>query len=163
MRGYADNTGTMSSGPGSIQDNTPVLCTIGYEGLSAGEFLERLQSNKISCLVDVREVPLSRKLGFSAAQLRSALNGCGIEYVHMKQLGSPGEARKEFHAGGDFAAFSRAYESHLSKVKREIDILAAVANEKPTAIMCYEKDVHRCHRGIIASKLREMGFSIRDL
>jgi uncharacterized protein (DUF488 family) len=41
------------------------LFTIGYEGRGIGDFVGYLKHFKISCLIDVREIPISRKPGFS--------------------------------------------------------------------------------------------------
>lgn len=41
------------------------LLTIGYEGRKIDEFIERLKEFNISRLIDVREIPFSRKPGFS--------------------------------------------------------------------------------------------------
>lgn len=51
----------------------------------------------------------------------------------------------------------------LSGAEEHLDKLAELAAEKPTAIMCFEKDVSRCHRGIVAGKMGDRGFEIRDL
>lgn len=42
-----------------------IVFTIGYEGLSIGRFLSLLAEHGIDTIVDVREYPVSRKLGFS--------------------------------------------------------------------------------------------------
>lgn len=61
----------------------------GYEKQNIDDFVSKLMKNKISILVDVREIPLSRKKGFSKKSLQLKLNEAGIEYLHIKQLGSP--------------------------------------------------------------------------
>ncbi|WP_456372579.1 hypothetical protein [Methanocaldococcus sp.] len=40
---------------------TPVIYTIGYEGRSLEEFIQVLKDVGINVVVDVRELPLSRK------------------------------------------------------------------------------------------------------
>src|SRR5690606_13764328 len=46
-----------------------ILFTIGYEGISLEEYLNRLVRNNVHVLVDVRRNPLSMKFGFSKSQL----------------------------------------------------------------------------------------------
>ncbi|MGN6808258.1 MAG: DUF488 family protein [Trinickia sp.] len=55
--------------------------TIGYEGLDIGAFLSLLGEHGMETVVDIRELPLSRKPGFSKNALASTLNLSGFEYV----------------------------------------------------------------------------------
>ena len=41
------------------------LHTVGYERASVEDFITTLRKAKVSCLIDVRAVPVSRKRGFS--------------------------------------------------------------------------------------------------
>jgi hypothetical protein len=45
-------------------------------------------------LIDVRDVPLSRKPGFSKSALQANLEAHGIAYVHLKGLGDPKPGRE---------------------------------------------------------------------
>jgi uncharacterized protein (DUF488 family) len=72
------------------------LFTVGYEGLMLEAFIQRLQSNSIQTLVDVRELPLSRKRGFSKRALAEALALQGITYLHMPALGCPKPIRDRY-------------------------------------------------------------------
>jgi uncharacterized protein (DUF488 family) len=47
----------------------PSLFTIGYEGRNIDEFVKILQHSHIRRVVDIREIPLSRKRGFSKTKL----------------------------------------------------------------------------------------------
>jgi uncharacterized protein (DUF488 family) len=64
--------------------------TIGYEERSIDEFISRLKKFHINVLIDVREIPTSRKAGFSKKRLAEFLRSADIEYIHVKALGSPG-------------------------------------------------------------------------
>ncbi|MBA2771969.1 MAG: DUF488 domain-containing protein, partial [Sphingomonas sp.] len=57
------------------------IFTIGYEGVTIGEFVVALQRAGVERLIDVRALPLSRRPGFSKTPLRAALNQVGIDYV----------------------------------------------------------------------------------
>jgi len=43
----------------------PTVFTLGYEGLTIEAFITRLQAAQVKTVVDVRELPLSRKEGGS--------------------------------------------------------------------------------------------------
>ena len=55
------------------------LMTFGYEGLDIESFLAVLKKNGITLLVDVRELPLSRKKGFSKTALSAAAEKQGLQ------------------------------------------------------------------------------------
>jgi uncharacterized protein (DUF488 family) len=139
------------------------LFTIGYEGRTAESMRDTLSARGIRLLVDVREVPLSRKPGFSKNSLMSMMESHGIQYVHVRNLGSPKQTREEFKRTGDLRSFFDSYGRHLALMKEDIESLARMASEKPTVIMCLERDASKCHRSIIGSKMREIGFEITDL
>src|SRR3990170_89756 len=78
------------------------IFTIGYEATTMGEFLAALASAGVERVIDVRALPLSRRPGFSKSPLRAALAEAGIDYVHLRALGTPAAgreaARKGWHA-----------------------------------------------------------------
>src|SRR3954466_2864574 len=63
-------------------------------------------------VIDVRALPLSRRPGFSKSPLRAALEQAGIEYVHLKALGTPAEGRSAARAGRH-ADLERIYAGQL--------------------------------------------------
>ena len=75
------------------------IFTIGYEGTTMPEFVSALQAAGVQRVIDVRALPLSRRPGFSKSPLRAALEEAGIEYVHLKALGTPSEGRTAARAG----------------------------------------------------------------
>ncbi len=143
--------------------NRPKLYTIGYEGRSKDEFIDSLRSSGIRNLVDVRELPWSRKAGFSRAPLCELLTANGIAYMHLKPLGSPRKLREGLRSNGDFNAFARAYSGYLAEQTETLDLLASSARLQPTVIMCFERDPSKCHRSMIASRLASSGFDIMDI
>lgn len=146
----------LRTGPGTIY-------TIGYEGRTPEAFSLDLETNGIRRLIDVREIAFSRKPGFSSGRLSQFLAGRGIEYIHIRVLGSPKAIRDEFKHNDDFDSFADAYRRHLVQQTESLNLLLESALEKPTAIMCFERDPARCHRSIIASELQEHGLSVKNL
>lgn len=60
-------------------EESTILFTIGYEGISLEEYLNRLIINNIRLLVDVRRNPVSQKYGFSKKLLSGFCNRLNIE------------------------------------------------------------------------------------
>ena len=73
--------------------SSPTIWTIGYERASSDALLAALKAAGVQVLMDVRDLPLSRRAGFSKSTLRVSLEAEGIEYVHLKGLGTPKEGR----------------------------------------------------------------------
>ena len=126
------------------------LFTIGYEGRQLDEFLAILASKKIDRLIDVRELPLSRRRGFSKTPLAAALAGAGIDYVGMRDAGNPHHKQKH--------EISRAlllvkYRAHLAKTAAVVDRVADEVRGHRAVLMCYEADVAECHRSVLAPKV----------
>lgn len=130
------------------------LYTIGYEGKSLDEFVNQLKDFHISTLVDVREVPFSRKKGFSKTPLSQYLNEYDIEYVHLKELGSPKPLREKVRLDGDYEYFFREYSRYIKSQIRVIEKLYQIILDKICCIMCYEKEPRNCHRAIIAEEIK---------
>ena len=137
--------------------------TIGYEGRTAESMCDTLSARGIKLLVDVREVPTSRKPGFSKNSLINTMESHGMQYVHVRNLGSPKQTREELKRTGNLRSFFDSYGRHLALMKEDVESLARMAGEMPTAIMCLERDASECHRSIIGSRMRELGFEIIDL
>jgi uncharacterized protein (DUF488 family) len=131
------------------------LFTIGYERRSLDQLLAVLGDAGIERVVDVRELPLSRRRGFSKSPLSAALAETGVAYEHTRELGNPKEIRERFRLG-DPAAGLDAYRAHLygSAYPALVD-LAGSLDVGATCLLCLEADHERCHRGVIASAVAE--------
>lgn len=148
-----------------ISVGTKPLYTIGYEGAELGDLLSTLRKQNIEQVIDVRELPLSRKRGFSKNSLKEALNAHGIEYLHIRALGDPKAGRMAARSG-DFVTFRRLYKTHL-KLKAAQDALfeaSRAAKKKTSVLLCFELDFENCHRSIVASSLSvNSGFIVHHL
>lgn len=134
-----------------------VLYTTGYERSSIDEFVERLKQNGVTVLVDVRELPLSRKRGFSKIRIQQRLESENIEYVHIRELGSPRDMRHELRSSGNYEEFFTRYRRHLRSQDQALEQLEGIAQEKIVCIMCYEQEPHLCHRSVIVEELSDNG------
>jgi len=126
------------------------IFTIGYEGTTVGEFLETLKSAGVQRVIDVRALPLSRRPGFSKTPLRLALEESGIEYVHLKALGTPSEGRTAARAGCH-SDMERIYAGQLElpEAMAQSAQMLELARERPSALLCMERDPAHCHRTLL--------------
>jgi len=129
--------------------------TIGYEGLDIDAFVALLAKHRIDTVVDIRELPLSRKRGFSKKALGSTLNLHGHDYVHMAALGCPKPVRNDYRDDGDWQRYTRGFVRHLKTQGEALAGLSAMTDASNCALLCYEADFTRCHRSLVADALRE--------
>ena len=135
------------------------IFTIGYEATTMAEFLAALSKARVERVIDVRALPLSRRPGFSKSPLRAALAEAGIDYVHLKALGTPADGRQAARAGrhGDL---ERIYAAQLDLPEAIVAAqqMRELAMEKPSALLCYEREPAECHRSLLlAAVARDAG------
>ena len=126
------------------------IFTIGYEKSTQPELIAALQAAGVTRLIDVRAVPLSRRPGFSKNILRNGLAEAGIDYVHLKALGTPPEGR-EAARKGRHAELERIYAGQLDLPEAIVAgaEMRELAAEQPSALLCYERDPSGCHRTLL--------------
>ena len=126
------------------------IFTIGYEGSTVGEFVAALQQAGVERVIDVRALPLSRRPGFSKTPLKGALEEAGIDYVHLKALGTPSEGRTAARAGRH-ADMARIYAGQLELPEAMVQAaqMLDLAREKPSALLCMEREPAQCHRTLL--------------
>jgi uncharacterized protein (DUF488 family) len=133
------------------------LHTFGYEGLNIEVFIARLVEAGIQSIVDVRELPLSRKKGFSKSALRERLGEAGIAYFHAPALGCPKEIRDAYRVDGDWKRYTRRFLSYLKSQSSTVDELAKIARSTSACLVCFEADHAFCHRTYVARAARDAG------
>lgn len=126
------------------------IFTIGYQGATMGEFLAALEAAGVERVIDVRALRLSRRPGFSKSPLRAAMAEAGIDYVHLKPLGTPAEGRSAAKRG-DRATLERVYDGQLALPEAIVaaEAMKRLAAEKPSALLCFERDPSSCHRTLL--------------
>jgi uncharacterized protein (DUF488 family) len=126
------------------------IFTIGYEGTTVPEFVTALQDGGVERVIDVRALPLSRRPGFSKSPLRAALEEAGIDYVHLKALGTPAEGRTAARAGRhDDLKRIYAGQLELPEAMAQGAQMLDLAREKPSALLCMEREPAHCHRTLL--------------
>lgn len=124
------------------------LFTIGYGGRNVQTFITALKRARVDRVIDVRELPLSRKRGFSKRALHEALAKAGIEYVHLRVAGNP--FRKE---AADIERCLALYAGHLDDHPGVIDEVRTAARGHRAALLCAESDAASCHRSVLAERV----------
>lgn len=126
------------------------IFTIGYESATVGEFLAALKRAGVERVIDIRAVANSRRPGFSKNLLRNELAEVGIEYVHLRALGTPADGRAAARAGRT-EDLKRIYSGQLElpEAIAESAQMLALADEKPSALLCYEREPGGCHRTLL--------------
>ena len=145
---------------------TRKLFTVGYQGTEIDSFIAHIKKHAINCLIDVREVPLSRKPGFSKASLVGHLESNDIRYIHLKELGSPKILREKLKIDNDYETFFLRMEEHLADKQDAIENAYSYATNNTCCLMCYEHLADNCHRKVVADKIKEWdgnGLKIRHI
>lgn len=131
------------------------LFTIGYEGADLPRFLETLVDNSVSLVLDVRELPISRRRGFSKNSLAAALEAVEIEYKHERDLGAPREIRHRLRDDQDLKRYFRDFTKYLATKTGKLEQLAKDLRGN-VVLLCYERDYKECHRSIVARELGQL-------
>ncbi len=139
------------------------IYTIGYEAVTMAEFVAALQAAGVRRVIDVRALPLSRRPGFSKTSLAAELRGQGIDYVHLKALGTPKRGR-DAAKKGDVTTLRAVYDDQLElpEAQAQAAAMLELAAEMPSALLCYERDPAHCHRTLLLDAVGQ-GAEIVDL
>lgn len=139
------------------------LFTIGYEGISIDEYINKLLDNHIKIVVDVRANAYSGKFGFTKEVFSSILQRVEIEYIHIPELGIESEKRRDAKVGvykqNSMSLFNdesqnclfEDYKKFLPTRKKYVQkLLDILEGKKAVAITCFEKNHRDCHRSVLA-------------
>ena len=141
------------------------LCTIGYEKTTLPRVVAALHDAAVGTVIDVRDLPLSRRPGFSKRSLAAGLAEAGISYVHLRSLGTPPEGR-EANRRRQWDRFWTIVDARLATVEAQLGLqqAAALATAERCCLLCYEADPAICHRCRVGTILAgRHGLSLRHL
>ncbi len=133
----------------------PQLATIGYEGATVHTFLEALGTARVELLVDVRAVASSRRPGVAHSARAAKLHGAGLEYLHLRDLGTPASGRAAARAGRH-TEMRRIFSHHLDTIaaREALETLADIVRaDRRVCLLCLEADPTHCHRSLVADAL----------
>lgn len=134
-----------------------ILFTIGYEGVSLEKYLNKLVTNDVKLLVDVRKNSLSMKFGFSKSLLKKYCESLGIEYIHIPEVGINSDQRQELNTQQDYDALFEVYKKTTLKETNayQENIIELLIKYKRIALTCFEADICQCHRKPLAEAIEK--------
>ncbi len=125
--------------------------TVGYEGKSVDTFFNGLIENGIAAILDVRANPISRKYGFARKSMSEIARKLDIEYVHLPELGISSKDRSTLSDFDSYQVLLDWYETEMLPNRgTAVTNVVHLLQQKPSALLCMERDVRCCHRGRLA-------------
>jgi len=144
----------------------PTVLTIGHSTRPIEDFLDLLRAHGVGELADVRTAPGSRRNPqFNKAALAAALDGAGVGYRHLGELGGLRRPRPDsVNAGWRNAGF-RGYADYMQtpEFAAALQALIDLAVTRRIAVMCAEAVPWRCHRSLIADALAVRGVAVEHI
>ena len=137
--------------------------TVGHSTRSLEELTALLHEHEVTLLADVRTIPGSRRMPhFSRAALASTLPRCGVDYVHLPELGGLRRPRPDSPNTGWRNASFRGYADYMMEpgFRDALERLVGLGRDRRLAIMCAEAVPWRCHRSLIADALLVRGIEV---
>jgi uncharacterized protein (DUF488 family) len=147
------------------QQDQPPVATIGYERTRLPDLISRLQTASVTLVIDVRAIAASRRLGFSKTLLSGSLADAGLDYVHLRDLGTPKSGRIAARAGRT-AEMTQIFAAHLQTGAAQGALARAIELSlgRRVCLLCYEADPSCCHRAIVAAEITaRTGAEVVDL
>lgn len=132
------------------------MFTVGYQGHSIETFLDLLLAHGVGHIIDVRQLPFSRKPDFSKKRLAAHLADAGIGYTHLVQLGTPKPLRDEVRRTRDFPAFFAAMDALVAAQPEALQAALDIGLAHPSALLCFEADHAECHRLSVARAIERL-------
>lgn len=149
-----------------VEEVPLTVWTVGHSTRSAAQFLALLEHRAITQLIDVRRFASSRRHPhFSRDALAESLSRAEIRYLHLPELGGRREPQADSPNTGWREPGFRGYADYMQTAafERALAALCALAARTPTAILCAEADWRRCHRALIADRLKAEGAQVRHI
>lgn len=131
------------------------VATIGYELATVPGLIAALKRAAVEIVVDVRAVASSRRRGFSKTALAAALDEAGIDYLHLRGLGTPADGRAAARSGR-YADLKRIFTAHLKTLAAKDDLVNLadlVRSGRRACLLCLEASPEHCHRTLVAAAL----------
>ena len=131
------------------------VCTIGYEGATVPAVLDALREAKVELLVDIRAVASSRRPGFAKTALATNVATIGVEYLHLRGLGTPADGRAAARAG-KHAEMRKIFLANLAteQAQSQLSTLTSIVRGgRRVCLLCFEADAEHCHRTLVANAL----------
>ena len=116
----------------------PTVLTIGHSTRTIEEFIHLLKTHGVTCVLDVRTIPRSRRNPqFNRDRLPASLKDVGIAYTHRVALGGLGRPRPDsINTGWKNASF-RGYADHMQTPEfgESLENLIELAKKQRVALL----------------------------
>lgn len=154
--------------------------TIGVYHTSEPEFFAKLMDNGIDTFCDIRQrrgVRGSQYAFVNSQRLQQRLADLGIKYGHIERLAPTKEIRELQHAddarNGILKSerrelgpvFAKEYEKRILEhfdLDHFVDRLEEQGATR-VALFCVEQHPAACHRSLVANRLKDKGYEVKDL
>ncbi|MGW5455763.1 DUF488 domain-containing protein [Nocardia sp. NPDC003979] len=140
------------------------ICTVGHSTREFGEMVEMLRRNEITCLVDVRSFPSSRKYPQWNQQAIVDALPADIRYRWIRKLGGRRYTPKDVSSvnGAWRVKAFRDYADYMAEdgFAEGLNELLELTEHCRPAIMCSEAVPWRCHRRLITDALIVHGVQV---
>lgn len=129
--------------------------TVGYGGRNPKDFIELLTKKGIKTLVDVRLRPDKASMGFYAKAktpdkgIEKLMDDNGVRYISLIELGN---------VFLDYEDWQERY-TRLIEISGNLLTVRLRSVEEPFCLMCAEKKVSNCHRGLLSNWLLKHGWN----
>lgn len=137
--------------------------TIGHSRHELATFIQTLGAHKITALVDVRTIPMSKMAPqFNEGTLKKALTDAGINYISMglELGGRPSEVLMYDNDGR--VLYNKLADSE--KFKTGLDRILQGCERFNVVIMCSEGKPDGCHRHLLIGRvLHGLGVSVLNI
>jgi uncharacterized protein (DUF488 family) len=147
-------------------EKSSVIFTIGHSTRPIDQFIQLLEANAITQLIDIRTIPKSRhNPQFNSDALRASLGAAHIRYVHVKELGGLRHPRADSINMGWRNLSFRGFADYMQTPEFEAALKQVIrsAESHPTALMCAEAVPWRCHRSLVADALTVRGIRVLEI
>jgi uncharacterized protein (DUF488 family) len=141
-----------------------VIYTIGYTAFKIEEFVDVLNENRISCVIDVRSSPISIHYPeYNKRIIQGTLKKHNIEYRNYAFEFGARQTDTQFYSTNGYLDFNK-YVCSQSFNEGYKKILAGIDKNYIFALMCAEKDPINCHRAImIGHEFNKRGFIVKNI
>jgi len=137
------------------------IMTVGYEGLTQRKLLALVHRYGVDRTIDVRELAISRRVGFSKNALSNFLEKAGISYIHLPELGCPRSIRHDYREDQNWSRYTKRFCAYLATCDDTLQAVAYLATTERCCLLCFEEDFNFCHRTFVAERLGEFTGALR--
>lgn len=134
------------------------IYTIGFTQKTAREFFNKIKTNNIDLLIDIRLNNVSQLAGFAKGKdLEYFLKEiCNCDYVHDDVFAPTKELLENYRAG---KVSWQQYEETFAKImtSRQIEerFKKLYARHEKICLLCSEQTAEQCHRRLVAEYLQK--------